>query len=90
MKISFDPAKRDKTLRERSLDFVEADQVFAGLQYTFQDDRFDYGERRWITYGLLRDRLVAIVWTERDEDRHIISMRKCNDREDRKYRARLA
>jgi len=90
MRISFDPAKRQWTLQKRRLDFVEAEQVFAGLTYTFEDDRFDYSETRWITFGLLRGRLIAVVWTLRGEDRHVISMRKCNDREKKKYQARLA
>jgi uncharacterized protein len=90
VKISFDPKKREKTLRERRLDFAESEQVFAGPVYTVEDDRFDYGETRWITYGQLRKRLVAIVWTARGEYRHIISLRKCNDREKKRYEARLA
>lgn len=90
MKITFDPVKRDLTLQERGVDFEEAKLVFAGLTHTFEDDRFDYGETRWVTFGLLRQRLVAVVWTPRGEARHIISMRKCNDREKEKYQARLA
>jgi uncharacterized DUF497 family protein len=90
MRITFDPAKRAATLAVRQLDFLEAEQVFAGLTHTVEDDRFDYGETRWVTYGLLRGRLVAVVWTPRDLGRHVISMRKCNDKEKRKYQARLA
>jgi uncharacterized DUF497 family protein len=90
MKISYDPAKRLRTLQERALDFEDARIVFAGLRYVVLDDRFDYGEVRWVTYGLLQDRLVAVVWTPRGTGRHVISMRKCNDREKEKYQARLA
>jgi uncharacterized DUF497 family protein len=90
MKITFDPAKRAITLAERRLDFLEAELVFDGPTHTVLDDRFDYGETRWVTYGLLRGRLVAVVWTERGEARHVISMRKCNDREKRTYQTRLA
>ncbi len=90
MKISYDPAKRDRTLKERELDFDEAIAVFAGQKYTVMDDRFDYGELRWVTYGLLRERLVAVVWTPREDIRHIISTRKCNEREKEKFQARLA
>jgi uncharacterized DUF497 family protein len=89
MKITFDPAKREKTLAERNLDFADAALVFAGLNYTFEDDRFDYGERRYITVGLLRARMVILVWTPRGSGRHIISFRKANDRETKKYKSRL-
>jgi hypothetical protein len=43
-----------------------------------------------VTYGWLGDRLVAVVWTPRDDIRHVISMRKANDREQRRYGPRLA
>jgi uncharacterized protein len=46
MDISFDPAKRDKTLAERGLDFADAGLVFAGVTATVQDMRRDYGEDR--------------------------------------------
>jgi uncharacterized protein len=89
MAISFDPAKRDKTLADRGLDFADAEQVFAGLTLTLPDLRHDYGEDRFQTYGLLHGRLVMVVWTERGEDRHIMSMRKCNEREQAKFGEQL-
>lgn len=89
-RISYDPVKRLRTLAARGIDFNDAPVVFEGLRYEVQDDRFDYGEVRWVTYGLLQTRLVAIVWTAREGVRHIISMRKCNDREKKRYAARLA
>jgi uncharacterized protein len=85
MGVTFDPAKREWTLNERELDFAAAETIFEGPVFTFQDTRHDYGEVRWITYGLLGDRLVAVIWTERGEDRHIILLRKCNDRENARY-----
>lgn len=69
MKIEFDPEKRNKTLRERGLDFLRADAVFAGRHLTKRDDRKDYGEERFITAGRLDGRLVIMVWTQRKESR---------------------
>ena len=89
MAITFDPAKRDWTLAERELDFADAEQVFAGPLVEYFDERFDYGEDRLITVGLLNDRMVVVVWTQRDGARHIISMRKANDREQEKHRQQL-
>jgi uncharacterized DUF497 family protein len=89
VKISYDPHKRARTLEERGLDFDDAVHVFAGATLDAIDDRKDYGERRWQTYGMLADRLLMVVWTERDGGRHIISMRKANDREQAKYRRQL-
>ena len=86
MSISFDPAKRARTLAERGLDFADAAEVFAGITAEAEDTREDYGETRILCFGFLRGRLVQVVYTPRGADRHIISMRKANDRE----KARLA
>jgi hypothetical protein len=88
-KITYDPAKRAKTLKERYLDFEEAAVVFAGTVFTQLDDRRDYGEFRYQTYGFLRKRMVMVVWTPRYQARHIISMRKCNEREKKEFKKRL-
>jgi hypothetical protein len=89
MALSYDPGKRAETLRHRGLDFLDAPQVFAGRHLTIEDDRKDYGEPRFQTVGHLGGRMVMVVWTPRDGGRHIISMRKCNDREQTLYRTRL-
>jgi uncharacterized DUF497 family protein len=85
MAIGFDPAKRDRTLAARGLDFADAEQVFAGPLIENPDDRSDYGEERLVTVGFLAERMVVVVWTPRDENRHIISMRKANARERKRY-----
>jgi uncharacterized DUF497 family protein len=90
MGLSFDAGKRDRTLRERGLDFADAQSVFQVPSFTYEDTRRDYGETRFITYGLLDGREVTVVWTWRGEDRHIISMRKANDREKARYGPRMA
>ncbi len=89
MALTFDPAKRAATLERRGLDFADADKVFAGLTYEFVDDRKDYGEVRITTIGLLGERMVIVIWTARGQDRHIISMRKANDREYNRYQEQL-
>ncbi|MCU4120173.1 BrnT family toxin [Variovorax sp. N23] len=81
MRIRFDPAKRDKTLAERGLDFADAAQVFAGVTLEVEDIRQDYGEPRIICYGLLDGRMVVVGYTPRGADRHVFSMRKANERE---------
>jgi uncharacterized DUF497 family protein len=88
--ISFDPAKRQWTLQQRGLDFVDAERVFAGRTLEFQDVRRDYGEERIVCLGLLQGRIVVIVYTQRSFYRHIISMRKANAREQRRFRNYVA
>jgi len=90
MKITFDPAKRDATWRDRGMDFAEAGEVFAEDTFDFPDERHDYGEPRLIAVGHLRGRMVIVVWTPRGEARHIISMRKANEREQARFGKRFA
>ena len=86
MRILFDPAKRDKTLADRGLDFADANLVFSGVTLEMEDLRKDYGERRIICYGCLEGRIVVVGYTPRGADRHVFSMRKANERE----KARIA
>ncbi len=88
MAITYDPAKRARTLRERKLDFEDTARVFAGWTLDIPDLRRDYGEQRINTVGYLCGRMVIICWTPRGDDRRIISMRKANEREKARYRQR--
>ena len=81
MTITYDPDKRERTLRDRGLDFEDAPVVFAGLTVEVEDTRKDYGEKRMICYGQLEGRPVVVGYTPRGADRHIFSMRKANRRE---------
>jgi uncharacterized DUF497 family protein len=84
--ITYDAAKRAKTLAERGLDFEDAAEVFAGVTATDRDERQDYGEDRYITAGFLRGRMVVLVWTPKGDVRRIISMRYCHVDEQTRWR----
>jgi uncharacterized DUF497 family protein len=71
------------------LRFEDAEKVFSDPCLTFADDRFDYGEERLITMGLLAGRLLVIAHTPRDEGTRIISMRKAKQSEIEIYQERL-
>ena len=93
MKIHCDPAKRARTLKERGLDFLDAEHVFQGEKFTSEDIRRDYGERRYITIGRLKGRVVVVGWTPRNVGelvvRHVFSMRKANEKEVARFQERL-
>ncbi len=89
MKITCDPAKRETTLSERGLDFDDVPHIFAGPVVTSEDERQDYGESRFVTFGLLFGRMAAVVWTLRGDVRRIISLRYANEREINRYQHRL-
>jgi uncharacterized protein len=81
MRISFDSAKRAKTLADRGLDFADAAKVFSGVTLEIEDTRKDYGETRIICYGYLDGRMIVVGYTPRGASRHVFSMRKANERE---------
>ena len=89
MEVSFNPEKRAWTLAERGLDYADAPRVFEGATLTLEDDRFDYPEPRYQTYGRLGERLVLVVWTPTDAGIRVISMRNCHDKESRRIAPRL-
>ena len=86
MKFSFDPQKRASNLGKHGLDLAHAPCVIqSGETVTFEDRRANYGEDRFVTLGVLRDVLVAIVTAEADDHIRIISMRKADRHEQSLY-----
>ena len=75
MRFTWFEPKRLATLQTRGLDFADAEPVLAGPTFTFEDDREDNGEERWVTFGLLRGQVVVIVHTETEDEIRVISMR---------------
>lgn len=80
MNVELDLAKREAVLQNRDLD-ARCDEVFQGRHLTFEDDRHDYGEARFITVGYLDARMAMFAWTPRHGSYRIITMRKVNARE---------
>ena len=81
MKVVWDEAKRRTNLRKHGLDLADAKHVFAGITYTIEDRRFDYGERRFITLDMLRDTVLVMAHTETPDTLRVISMRKATQNE---------
>ncbi|SRR5579884_942024 len=89
MTYEWDEEKNRSNFAKHGLDFADAEKVFAGLCITFVDDRFEYGETRFITLGLLWGRVVVIAHAPRGDSTRITSMRKANRREKNIYEKRL-
>jgi uncharacterized protein len=85
MRFEWDEAKRLSNLRRHGLDFVIVERVFATEVLTLLDDRFDYGEYRFITLGMLKGALVTIAHTETDDTIRILSLRKATKDEEEIY-----
>ncbi len=83
--LTWDDAKRKATLRERGLDFAHMAVFDWSGALTAQDVRRDYPEVRYVSIGYMNDTLVVCVWCYRNEALRIISLRKANPRERRRY-----
>jgi len=91
LRFAWDSKKRDSNQSKHGLDFEDAPEVFSGVTLTVKDDRFEYGEHRFITLGMLKDIVVVVVaHTETDEEIRVISMRKATRNEEEKYFQSLA
>lgn len=85
MEYEWDEAKRLVNLRKHGVDFIDVPAVFDGDIVTVEDDRDDYREQRFVTFGLLQGRVIAVVHTEREDYTRIISARKATKYEQRIY-----
>lgn len=90
MRYTHDAKKRAANLRKHGYDFKDAPQLIEGAAtVTFEDRRFDYGEQRFITLGMLDGNVVIIATAETDEEIRVISMRKAELNEEEIYYAKL-
>ena len=85
MPITFDPAKNARNIAERNLSFELVAQLDWETAAAVEDTRKDYGERRLRVLAYLGRRLHAVVITMRGDVMHVISFRKANDKEVRRY-----
>ena len=85
MRVTFDPAKNARNVAERSLPFERVADLEWETAVALEDDRKDYGERRVRVMALLGPRLHVAVITFRDDAMHVISFRKANSREIKRY-----
>ncbi|MCL1825535.1 MAG: BrnT family toxin [Betaproteobacteria bacterium] len=85
MEITFDPAKNAENIRERGLSFERAADFDFTTAVYFLDDRKDYGEKRIRAFGYFGERLYCLVFVETDDGIRVISFRKANSREVKRY-----
>ncbi len=81
----FDPEKDRRNQAKHGVSLALAEVLFLGPCVTMTDDRFDYGEMRQIAFGLINARLFACVYSDRNGERRVISLRKANPREVKRY-----
>ena len=85
MKFEWDDTKRKSNIKKHGIDFIDAPIIFEGHTLTIEDDRYDYGEERFVTFGVLGGRVVSVVHTETKDLIRIISIRKATKNEEKGY-----
>ncbi|MEH6718593.1 MAG: BrnT family toxin [Aurantimonas endophytica] len=81
----FDPEKDARNRLERGVPLSLGFDVIAGALVEFEDTRHDYGERRLVCFGEVSGRLYACVYTVQESGPRIISVRKANSREQKRF-----
>ena len=85
MQFSYDEAKNKSNVQKHGVALSEAKLLEWDLLISSHNARRDYGEVRTVGFTLIADRLYCVVFTGRGDTRHIISLRKANNREKAYY-----
>ncbi len=83
--ITWDENKRRTNLAKQGIDFAHCAVIFDSPLVTEEDDRLVYGEQRLRSLGLFYGVVVRVVWVDRGEAAHLISVRKATRYEQRAY-----
>jgi hypothetical protein len=82
MRFTWDERKRKTNLRDHGFDFRDSPAIFEGATFTFEDDRFEYSQQRFVTLGFLGGVAVSVVHIETPQVIRIISLRRATRREE--------
>jgi len=86
MQFEWDEYKCASNVVKHGIDFADAPRLFSAPMRVVLDNRHDYGEDRFIGLGLLDNRVVAVAFTEPDEDTvRVFSMRRALAHEQKHY-----
>ena len=85
MEFEWDENKRQSNIIKHKIDFAEAVTIYDGDYNMYQDLRADYGEKRYVTIGLLQGIEIAVIHTPRNGKRRIISARRARVKERKLY-----
>ena len=86
MDFEWDMAKSDLCQISRNFDFTYVISVFIDPNLLIEkDQRWDYGEERFRVLGLLNEKVFVVIYTKRPSAIRIISARRANRREVRRY-----
>jgi uncharacterized protein len=87
MQIIFDLQKDLINREKHGVSLSLANQLEWDWLLAMIDDRKDYGETRIIGFAPITDRVYCVVFVDRGHQRRVISLRKANQREVKRYAA---
>ncbi len=85
MWFEWDEKKRSSNLRKHGIDFIRAKEIWFGDVLEIPSQQDEHGEKRYLAYGRLENRIIAVVYTRRGRTRRIISARRARDYEREAY-----
>lgn len=85
MIIDFDPDKSARNEEERGLPFTAVERFDWEGALFHEDDRYDYPEQRFIGLGKIGQRVHVVCFTPIEDGIRVISLRKANTREVKRY-----
>lgn len=85
MKITCDPAKNTANIAKHGVSLAQAAEMEWESAVVWPDGRREYGEARMAAIGYIGLRLYCVIFVDRAEGRRVISLRKANSREVKRY-----
>ncbi len=85
LEFEWDEQKRLSNLQKHGIDFIRACQIFDSFTVEFEDNRYDYGEDRFIAIGETQGLILTVVFTYRGDTIRLISARPANKYERNLY-----
>lgn len=82
MKFEWDENKNILNQQKHGLSFKDIKELFDSDLWEYEDNRFDYGEKRMICYGFVKNKLMTAAYVQKVNNViRIISFRRANKRE---------
>ena len=85
MRFEWSENKNSTNVKKHGIDFQDAKKIFDGYTLTIEDDRFDYGEQRFVSFGIMYGHVIAVIHLESENAIRIISARKATKNEQKEY-----
>ena len=87
MEFEADPAKAAQNFKKHKVSFEEAASIFGdSMEITYPDPDHSVGEMRWLSFGMSsRERVLAVIYTERRGKVRLVSARVATKHERKIY-----